>query len=211
MTELFRAARFAATCLLAAGLLGTSSAGLAETVPAVAIPTSSVVPQPVPAVATIATLPAPAVGPDATLAAPAAPRFSSLNAAVAAQVQGAALSDDVQCLAGAIFFESKGEPLAGQLAVAEVILNRARSGRFAGDVCGVVTQKGQFSFVRGGRIPAVDQGLAAWRTAVAVAKVAVADHWDSPASDALYFNGRGTGFGRNLTRVAAIGNHVFYR
>ena len=56
-------------------------------------------------------------------------------------------------MAGAIYFEAKGEPLSGQLAVAEVILNRAKSGRFPKAICSVVTQRGQFSFVRGGRIP----------------------------------------------------------
>ena len=39
--------------------------------------------------------------------------------------------EETECLARAVYWESKGEPLAGQLSVAEVIINRARSGRFA--------------------------------------------------------------------------------
>lgn len=149
---------------------------------------------------------------DAALAdaAPATFSFASLSAAVEAQDAPAALSDDLQCLAGAIYFESKGEPLAGQLAVAEVIINRAKSGRFPPSVCDVVKQRGQFSFVRGGSIPAIGDN-SYYRTAVAVAQVALADAWDSPAEDALYFHARRAAPGFRATKVASIGNHTFYR
>ena len=86
-----------------------------------------------------------------------------------------------ECLAGAVYFESKGEPLRGQLSVAEVILNRARSGRFPASVCGVVKQRGQFSFVRGGRIPAIARASLAWKRAVAIAHIAREDLADGPA------------------------------
>ncbi|MEH3100269.1 cell wall hydrolase [Sphingomonas adhaesiva] len=135
--------------------------------------------------------------------------YPTLAAAVADQSVPSNTGDDLRCLAGAIYFEARGEPLAGQLAVAEVILNRTRSRRFGGDVCSVITQPGQFSFVRGGRIPAAPTNDD-WRTAVAVAKVALKDAWESDASEALYFNGRGVGHPARV-RIAAIGNHLFYR
>lgn len=136
--------------------------------------------------------------------------YPTLAAAVAAHADDEAVDDEqLRCLAGAIYFESRGEPLAGQLAVAEVILNRAQSGRFADSLCGVVTQRGQFSFVRGGRIPAITNN-ANFRTAMAVAKVAMKDAWESKAGEALYFNGNRAG-GTGRIRVASIGNHVFYR
>jgi N-acetylmuramoyl-L-alanine amidase len=136
--------------------------------------------------------------------------YPSLAAAVAAQAVADESDDQLRCLATSIYFESKGEPLAGQLAVAQVILNRAQTKRFGQGVCGVVTQPGQFSFVRGGRVPDVDASRPAYRTALAVAKVALAEAWDSPAPKALYFNGRRAPFA-GRTRVAAIGNHIFYR
>lgn len=134
--------------------------------------------------------------------------FATLAAAVAAQVADSA-DDHVRCVATAIYYESKGEPLSGQLAVGHVILNRARSGRYPTDVCGVVTQHGQFSFVHGGVLPSVGAN-AAWRTAVSVAKVALASAWSSPVPTALFFNGVGAGHGGSL-RVATIGHHAFYR
>jgi len=136
--------------------------------------------------------------------------YGTLDAAVAAQPGPEAMNDELQCMAGAIYFEAKGEPLSGQLAVAEVILNRSKSGRFPKGVCSVVTQPGQFSFVRGGHVPDIAPNKQ-YRTAVAVARVALADAWDSPASDAMYFHARRSAPGWHRVQVAAIGNHLFYR
>ena len=51
------------------------------------------------------------------------------------------LSEQMRCLAGAVYFESRGEPLAGQLAVAQVVINRAEDRRFPASYCGVVYQR----------------------------------------------------------------------
>lgn len=137
--------------------------------------------------------------------------YDTLKDAVAAQVMPAAVDRELKCLATGIYYEAKGEPLHGQLAVAEVILNRARSGRFPTDVCGVLTQRGQFSFVRGGRLPGVEATRAAWRTAIKVAQVARRQLWESDANDALYFHARRVSPSWNKAKVAMLGNHVFYR
>ena len=136
--------------------------------------------------------------------------YGTLDAAVAAQTVPDDMGDDLQCMAGAIYFEAKGEPLSGQLAVAEVILNRSKSGRFPKSVCSGIPQRGQFSFVRTGHVPTVPANRQ-YRTAVAVARVALADSWDSPASDAMYFHARHAAPGWHREQVASIGNHVFYR
>jgi N-acetylmuramoyl-L-alanine amidase len=136
--------------------------------------------------------------------------YASLADAVAAQSFDDPLDEESRCLAGAIYFESKGEPLTGQLAVADVILNRIRSGRFAGTICSVVTQPGQFSFVRDGRVPDIAD-CAYYRTAVAIARIAMADAWQSPAAGALFFHARRISPGWHREHVATIGNQVFYR
>lgn len=136
--------------------------------------------------------------------------FATLSAAVAAQDAPAMLDSELNCLAVGVYYESKGEPLAGQLAVAEVILNRAASGRFPRSVCSVVKQPGQFSFVRGGQIK-TPPANAQWRKALAVAQVAQKDLWDSPVSGALYFHARYVNPGWKRPRVASVGNHIFYR
>jgi spore germination cell wall hydrolase CwlJ-like protein len=114
------------------------------------------------------------------------------------------------CVATAVYFESKGEPVAGQLAVARVILNRAKSGRFASTPCGVVTQRSQFSFVHGGALPTPPEN-AAWRQAKLIARMAMQDGYVGPAATALYFHAKRVAPGWNRTSLGAIGNHIFYR
>ncbi len=205
-----RAARLAALSLTLAGVLGSSAIGHANELERSLAP-SALAAALNPPVAPQISQPAPAVLTDTITATTDAPRahFASLSDAVAAQDVGAD-DEHLRCLAGAVYFESKGEPLAGQLAVAQVILNRTKSGRFPADVCGVVKQRGQFSFVRGGAIPTIDGTKAAYRTAIAVAKVALTEAWDAPARNALFFNAARVGHSGAI-RVAAIGNHVFYR
>ena len=92
-----------------------------------------------------------------------------------------------------------------------MIINRTKSGRFPASICSVVTQPGQFSFVRSGRMPHIDSNRKSYRTALAVAQVALANAWDDPAPDALYFHAKRVRPGWGKTKVAAIGHHVFYR
>jgi hypothetical protein len=121
-------------------------------------------------------------------------------------------SGELDCLATAVYFESKGEPLKGQLAVAEVIVNRAKSGRFPATLCGVVKQKSQFSFVRGGSLPAVPRASAHWRTAVAIAHIAAERLADQVDDRTMFFHARHVAPAwRGRVRMASIGNHIFYR
>jgi spore germination cell wall hydrolase CwlJ-like protein len=137
----------------------------------------------------------------------------SLKELVAAMPDEPALSRELECLAGAIYFESRGEPLAGQLAVGEVIINRSQSGQFPSDYCGVVFQRSQFSFVRGGTMPRIDRGSAAWHRASAIARIAHEGLWDTKASDALYFHAKYVHPSWSHTKIAlaTIDSHVFYR
>ncbi|HEX6661532.1 MAG TPA: cell wall hydrolase [Sphingomicrobium sp.] len=121
-------------------------------------------------------------------------------------------SHELDCLATGVYFEAKSEPLAGQLAVGQVIANRANSGgRFPGSYCGVLFQRGQFSFVHGRSLPAAPRSSRQWQTAVAIAKIVDQDLKDSVVGNALFFHARYVSPGWRLKRVAAIGNHVFYR
>lgn len=125
----------------------------------------------------------------------------------------AELSRDMRCLAQAIYFEARGEPLEGQLAVGRVVVNRAESDAFPDDYCGVVTQRAQFSFVRGGYIPEPDTASGAWKRAVAVAKIAHQELWDSPVKDALFFHATYVkpSWARKKVARATLARHVFYR
>ena len=121
-------------------------------------------------------------------------------------------SRELECLATGVYFESKSEPLAGQLAVGQVIANRAQSGgRFPSTYCGVLFQRGQFSFVHGRSLPHVSHDNRQWQTAVAIAKIVDQGLKDSQVGDALFFHARYVSPGWHLKRVASIGNHIFFR
>lgn len=141
------------------------------------------------------------------------PAAESLAALVEAMPAAAPMSRDLTCLAQAIYFEARGEPLDGQLAVGAVIVNRTNSDRYPADYCSVVTQRGQFSFVRHGRIPSPDEGSTAWVRAKAIAQIAHQDLWDSAAGDALFFHARYVrpGWARSKVQLATIDSHIFYR
>jgi spore germination cell wall hydrolase CwlJ-like protein len=141
---------------------------------------------------------------------PAPVTAASLAQLVAATPKPAHIDSELRCLAGAVYFESRGESLPGQLAVAHVVINRAQSGRFPKSLCGVVHQKSQFSFVRGGRMPAIRQG-AQWNNAVAIAQIARDGSWKNHAPGALFFHARYVSPGWRKTRIAQIDNHIFYR
>jgi spore germination cell wall hydrolase CwlJ-like protein len=149
--------------------------------------------------------PAPAPAPEASHAGP------SLADLVAAHAGAATADEESECLARAVYWESRGEPLSGQLAVAEVVINRARSGRFAPTLCGVVRQPYQFSFVRRGYIPQPPLVSRDWQIAVAIARIASDRLAQGGAPQALFFHARRVNPGWRLTRVATVGNHVFYR
>jgi spore germination cell wall hydrolase CwlJ-like protein len=207
MNRLFRAASFAAATFIFAFGAPSLAWELTGT----------------PLTAEISEQPRPGAPPPATAAPPAAsvepapapepekPARRSLAELVSEYAGTQPTDAEQECLAGAVYFEAKGEPLHGQLSVAEVVLNRARSGRFPASVCGVVKQRGQFSFIRGGRFPAIARTSLAWKRAVAIAHIAVRDLADGPAPRALFFHAKRVSPRWRLTRVAMVGNHIFYR
>jgi N-acetylmuramoyl-L-alanine amidase len=150
--------------------------------------------------------------PSDAIAQPAINTSEDLTAMVADLRAPEAGSHELECLATGIYFESKSEPLAGQLAVGQVIANRAQSGgRFPSTYCGVLFQRGQFSFVHGHSLPHVSHDSRQWQTAVAVAKIVDQGLKESAVGNALFFHARYISPGWHLKRVASIGNHVFFR
>ena len=126
---------------------------------------------------------------------------------------GAPLTDEANCIAVAVYHEARGESLEGQLAVAKVIMNRASSGKYPANWCGVVKQPWQFSFVRHGEFPSVDVSSDAWRKAVGVTRLAVANAVPSVPKDCLWYHANYVAprWSNNLQRVEQIGAHIFYR
>ena len=146
------------------------------------------------------------------IAQPAVDRSQDLASMVAELSSPEPGSRELECLATGIYYESKSESLKGQLAVGQVIANRTDSGgRFPSTYCGVLFQRGQFSFVHGHSLPHVAHSSRQWQTAVAIAKIVDKDLKDPVVGNALFFHARYVSPGWHLKRVASIGNHVFFR
>ncbi|WP_239017018.1 cell wall hydrolase [Sphingomonas ginkgonis] len=208
--------------MLAAVALGASSVAPAQVAPAGAVPSvgeavtsvanapllrSAVLPT-ADAVTREAALPAPAP----VLDTPAPVHASGSLSEMVGQLRSTeAGSRELECLATAVYFESKSEPLAGQLAVGHVIANRAKSGRFAKSYCGVVFQRGQFSFIHGAALPSVPRSGQQWKTAVAIAKIVDNKLMESNVGKALFFHAKHVSPAWHASMVASIGNHLFFR
>lgn len=114
------------------------------------------------------------------------------------------------CLTEAIYREAGSEPMHGRMAVAQVIVNRTRSGIFPSTVCGVVYQRGQFNFQKGLGPKKGSAEVRLWLEAKKIASMALQGSLKGAANRALYFKSS-AGRAFNGTRlVAVIGRHAFY-
>ena len=125
---------------------------------------------------------------------------------------------EMRCLAEAVYFESRSEPEAGQAAVAQVVLNRVRSGIYPTTVCGVVYQDRnrpfacQFSFACEGKSLRIEEP-GPWAVATRIAQEVVAGRsYNATVAEAVNYHATyvapfWVGY---LKRVDHIGLHVFY-
>jgi spore germination cell wall hydrolase CwlJ-like protein len=127
---------------------------------------------------------------------------------------------DLTCLARNIYFESRGESVAGQHAVADVTMNRVASKRFPDSVCAVVHEKrwdairkrdvGAFSWTELGPLPK-PKGKP-WKRAMSVAVAAYDDDGINQVPGALFYHAERITprWSRTKKLVAVIGSHKFY-
>jgi len=117
---------------------------------------------------------------------------------------------DVQCLAQNIYFEARGEPIEGKIAVAQVTINRANhKTQFDKTICGVVYAHKQFSWTEhSNKIKDWKQ----WREARYLAKSIISGQVKLPKFAALYFHNQTVipRWTKKHVYLTTIGNHVFY-
>lgn len=123
-----------------------------------------------------------------------------------------------RCLTEGVYFEARGESVVGQLAVAEVIINRATSGQYPASICGVVfqgqkTKQCQFSFACNGDMDKPRDPVA-WRRAQRIAHYVLAGKVkNSIVGPATYYHATyvNPNWAQYMVEVAKIGQHIFYR
>jgi N-acetylmuramoyl-L-alanine amidase len=118
---------------------------------------------------------------------------------------------NVACLARNVYFEARGEPLAGQYAVAEVTMNRKASARYPRTVCEVVYQKSAFSWTDLGQLP--EPRGEEWKLAWKVAEAAYYGKDAPRLQGALFYHATYVfpEWAKDKRPVARIGKHIFYR
>ena len=145
---------------------------------------------------------------------------STAHPAVALGLSGPAHARAERCLAEAIYWEARSEPERGQMAVAQVVLNRSVSGFYPRDVCGVVYQNAhrylacQFTFACEGRRSLVPTEAGPWSRASHIAKEMMAGRlWLPEVGHATHYHATYVSpwWARSMNRLQQIGIHVFYR
>ena len=130
----------------------------------------------------------------------------------------AAYSRALECLTEAIYYEAATEPLEGQRAVAQVVLNRVRHPAYPASVCGVVYQGHerptgcQFTFTCDGSLTRAAQ-RSYWDRASGVAQAALKGYVHAPVGNATHYH---TNYvvpywASSLVKSAVVGAHIFYR
>jgi spore germination cell wall hydrolase CwlJ-like protein len=121
--------------------------------------------------------------------------------------RGWTYNNETICLAKNIYHEARGESLRGKLAVAKVTLNRVASGKFRNTICGVVYQRGQFSWTRTKYKPILDKQ--AWTDSLHIAKLVILNP-ELSTTPAMYYHNLKVKPRWRLERTDKIGNHIFY-
>jgi Cell Wall Hydrolase len=125
-----------------------------------------------------------------------------------------------KCIADAVYFEARGEPLRGQMAVAQVVMNRVFSGRYPDNVCGVVYQNAnrhlacQFTFACEGKdLSRIDEPDM-WEQAKRIAKdVLDGKFWLGEVGHATHYHAYWVrpSWVNEMAKLYKLGVHTFYR
>jgi spore germination cell wall hydrolase CwlJ-like protein len=132
---------------------------------------------------------------------------------------GTARAKAEKCLANAVYFEARGEPVRGQIAVAQVVMNRVFSPFYPDEVCGVVYQNAnrhlacQFTFACDG-VPDVVTEPDAWLRAKRIARDMLDGKlWMPEVAKATHYHAYWVhpGWVAEMKKISHIGVHTFYR
>ena len=134
--------------------------------------------------------------------------------------------DAITCMATAIFFEARGEPPVGRIAVAQTIQQRVYDYRFPDNVCDVVKQGNyyswdtsipikwecQFTFWCDGKPEKIDD-MVAWGFAIDIAEAVMAGYLFDVTNGATHYHAYyvSPSWSEKFTRTVRINDHIFYR
>jgi len=117
---------------------------------------------------------------------------------------------DVECLALNVYMESRGEPWKGQIAVAQVVVNRLHSKKYGNSICQIVYAKGQFSWTQD--YASGNKNYKQWKNSLVISRAVLSGQLRLPNFNAKYFHNKTVkpSWAKNKHLVATIANHRFY-
>ena len=124
----------------------------------------------------------------------------------------------MSCLAEALYFEARGEPIIGQLAVGEVILNRVEDRRYPSSICKVINQGTgrrfacQFTYTCDGKLESVHERKP-YEMALKIAKILLTTHDRKLTKGSTHYHSNYVNpkWSKKFERVAKFGRHIFYK
>lgn len=126
---------------------------------------------------------------------------------------------ELRCMAQAIYFEARSESRRGQIAVAQVVMNRVRASAYPDTICGVIFQgqwrrnSCQFSFACDGKSERADD-KASWAASMQLAReVMRGEHWLTDLGYATHYHANYVNppWARHFNKIVRIGRHIFYK
>ncbi len=127
-------------------------------------------------------------------------------------------SKQMSCLAEALYFEARGEPIKGQLAVGEVVLNRVEDPRYPDSICKVVNQGTgrrfacQFTYTCDGKLETVFE-RDAYAISLKISKILLTTHDRKLTEGSTHYHSNYVNpkWSKNFERITKYGRHIFYR
>ena len=136
------------------------------------------------------------------------------------------LETALMCMATNIYHEAKNQPMAGQIAVAQVVMNRVNDNRYPDNVCDVVKQgltykngkvvlgKCQFSWYCDGKKDDVNKKSEKWRNSLRYASMVITNRITLDVTEgATHYHATYVrpAWARTKTKTVRINRHIFYR
>jgi len=122
--------------------------------------------------------------------------------------------EDVVCMAENVYHEARGEPVQGQVAVANVTLNRVKAGKWADTVCDVVFQSQQFEWTISYKARDSPKDRVAWSVALSISAMVYTGIIEDQTRGATYFYAPKKvhpKWAKQMTRITRIGDHLFLK
>ena len=128
------------------------------------------------------------------------------------------MNRELKCLSEALYFEARGEQIEGQIAVADVIINRKNSKRFPSTICGVVSEGShkrnacQFSYNCDGKLELI-YDKKTYKRIVKLSSMILTGSFSDVTNGATFFHASevSPSWSKKFKKTRKIGRHIFYK